>query len=148
MKKIVVGMDVNEEFKVVLEYAKKMSKVFDAELFIIHSETIEFYISSIVSETGVQPSLELIQIRKEQIKANFDNLQKQLDADGIKSQCILVDGISSESILKEAKKVNADMIVLGNHKHGRFYHLLFGSTHDQIINKSEVPVLIIPTNMK
>lgn len=145
MKKILVGMDFNPEFDGVLDYAKNFCKKFNAELYIVHSESVDFYINSVVSETGIQPSLEIIEERKRFIKKKLNELEENLKNEGIKSQCYLLDGPSAKNILEKSEEISADMIVLGTHKHGRFYNLLMGTTHDQIINKSKIPVLIVPS---
>ena len=148
MEKILVGMDLNPEFEKVLNYAKKMSKLLKAKLYIVHTETIEFYIASVVSETGIQPSLELIEENKKRISIQLKSIQEKLLSQGINSECMLLEGNSTDIILKRAEEIDADLIILGAHKHGKFYNLFLGSTHDQIINKSHIPVLIVPAGYK
>ena len=49
-----------------------------------------------------------------------------------------------ESILKEADKVNAEMIITGSHGHGAVYDILVGSVSAGIIKYSKIPVLVVP----
>lgn len=145
MKKIIVAIDLSEETKEIIDYAKNLAKSFGAKLFIVHSESVEFYINSIVNEEGVQPSVELIEKRKKIIQKQLDEVNAEIAKDDIESECILMEGPTVDNILQESEKVNAELIILGSHKHGRFYHLLFGSIHNKLIRKTHIPVMVIPT---
>jgi nucleotide-binding universal stress UspA family protein len=57
-----------------------------------------------------------------------------------------MEGPTIDNILREAKEFKADLIILGSHKHGKFYHIIAGSIHDSIVSRAHVPVLIIPPN--
>jgi nucleotide-binding universal stress UspA family protein len=76
-----------------------------------------------------------------------DRLKKihlNLEKEGVKANCLLLDGPTVENILKEAKKFKSDLIVIGSHKHGKFHHLLLGSIHESLISHSPIPIMIIP----
>lgn len=46
-------------------------------------------------------------------------------------------------ILKTAKEIKADMIVIGTHGHNLFQDSLIGSTARRIVKDSKIPVLVI-----
>lgn len=145
MKKILVAVDLMDETVNLIKKAKEIVKALDGELCVVHSESIENYLAS--DEFNSYPSMELphmIEIRKNSIKERLDEINKDIKKDGIKSQCVLMDGTTVDNILEEAEKFKADIIMLGSHKHGRFYHLLFGSVHDMLIKKSDIPLIIVP----
>ena len=54
----------------------------------------------------------------------------------------------STNLASLSAEEKAEMIILGSHEHGIFYHLLMGSTHNLLIKKSEIPILIIPPHIK
>jgi nucleotide-binding universal stress UspA family protein len=75
----------------------------------------------------------------------------QLAEDVLQRRCecepLLVRGYVVEKILSEAKRLGADMIVMGAHGHGRLHDMLVGSTTEGVLHKSPVPVLIVPARM-
>ncbi len=148
MKSIIVAVDLLPKTSAILKIAKKFSKAFDAKLYIVHSESIEVYFNSIISEDYNQPCVELIDELKKNIKTQLTEIQNKLLEENIKAESILMDGLTVDNILEEAKKVDANLIIIGSHKHGKFYHFLFGSIHNMLINKSTVPIMIIPNNYK
>jgi nucleotide-binding universal stress UspA family protein len=54
-----------------------------------------------------------------------------------------VSGIAAEEIIKAAKGMKADIIVMGSHGHGKFGSLLLGSVAQKVLSVSDVPVLIV-----
>ncbi|MDP8268826.1 MAG: universal stress protein [Candidatus Tenebribacter davisii] len=149
MKRILVAIDLMDETDQLIDAAKQLVKQFDGELCIIHSESIENYLMS--NEFANYPSIEIpkmIDIRKKSIEVQLEKIKEQLTKEGIKTLYILMDGTTTENILREALEFKADLIIVGSHKHGRFYHLLFGSLHDMLISKSSIPIMVIPPKEK
>lgn len=58
---------------------------------------------------------------------------------------LLVQGPTIETILNEAEKVGAEVIVVGSHGRGKLFDLVVGSVPAGVIRKSPVPVLVVPT---
>ena len=125
-----------------------MIKESKGQLLIVHSETLESYLSSITTELHQQPSMELINVQKKKIEERLKEIHDNLSKDGIRAECILMEGPTVDNILKEAEIFKADLIVIGSHKHGKFYSLLFGSIHKSLTALSPIPVLIIPPEEK
>jgi nucleotide-binding universal stress UspA family protein len=63
---------------------------------------------------------------------------------GVVAHPHLVRGAYAETILREAERVGAGMIVLGSHGHGRLYTLLVGSVAAGVLRGAKVPVLVVP----
>ena len=53
-------------------------------------------------------------------------------------------GATVDTALKEAKKLDAGIFVVGSHGHGAVYDVLVGSYSTGIIRRSELPVLVVP----
>jgi nucleotide-binding universal stress UspA family protein len=148
MKRILAAIDFSESTEKVIARAKKMTKESNGELLIVHSETLKSYLSAITNELNQTPSMELIDTQKKKIEDRLKEIHDNLSKDGIKAECILMEGPTVDNILKEAEIFNADLIIIGSHKHGRFYNLLFGSVHKSLITLSTIPVLVIPPEDK
>jgi nucleotide-binding universal stress UspA family protein len=62
-----------------------------------------------------------------------------------KVQTRVAVGNPATEVLKAARRMGADLIVLGTHGSGRGTRLLFGSTLTQVLRKTRVPVLVVPS---
>ena len=147
MKSLVVAIEFPIKRRELVDIAKKMAVEFKAKLHIVHSESVDSYIQHIVVEDNLQLTDKIMQQYKEDFKKQLKDLQDELSADKIEAECILIEGPSVNGILKIAKEVEAEMIIIGSHEHGKFYHLIFGSTHNLLIKKSSIPILIIPPHI-
>jgi nucleotide-binding universal stress UspA family protein len=56
----------------------------------------------------------------------------------------IVAGDPAEEILKAARRLGADLIVMGTQGHRGPKRLFFGSTADAVLRRSTVPVLVAP----
>lgn len=55
----------------------------------------------------------------------------------------VVEGRSAETLLRIAREIGADLIVMGAHRHTTVGELLVGSTAHGLIQRSPVPVLMV-----
>lgn len=58
--------------------------------------------------------------------------------------CQIVSGDPAGEILKAARRLEADLIVMGTQGHRGPKRLFFGSTADAVLRRSSVPVLVVP----
>jgi len=61
---------------------------------------------------------------------------------------LLVQGPTVETILLEASKLNAGMIVVGSHGQSAMHQLIVGSVSEGILHKAKCPVLVVPTHCR
>lgn len=73
-----------------------------------------------------------------------EEIATQASQRGIVAHPHLVRGAYAETILREAERVGAGMIVLGSHGHGRLVTLLVGSVAEGVLRGAKVPVLVVP----
>ncbi|MCF7793580.1 MAG: universal stress protein [Candidatus Cloacimonetes bacterium] len=143
MKKILVAIDFTEVTDRVIDFASKFALEFKAKLCILHSESFDYYIP--VNEYDEFPQvLQLRESRLKAVKKRLKDLKANLKSNSLDVKSVLMEGPTTDNILSEAEKFKADLIIVGSHKHGKFYNLLFGSTHDELIKHSKFPVLVIP----
>jgi nucleotide-binding universal stress UspA family protein len=55
------------------------------------------------------------------------------------------EGHPAEDIIKTAEIWQADLIVTGTHSRTGLGHLLMGSTSEDIVRHSKVPVMVVPS---
>ncbi len=56
---------------------------------------------------------------------------------------LIVRGVPFVEIIKTAKDLNADLIVIGTHGRTGIDHMLFGSTAEKVVRKAACPVLTV-----
>lgn len=67
---------------------------------------------------------------------------------GINVTPLLVQGPIATTLLQEAERIQADMIIMGSHGHGAVYHLLVGNVTEDVLRKAKCPVLVVPTHRR
>ena len=77
-------------------------------------------------------------------QAELDALADRLRAKGHAVETLLVAGPTVQTILEQADKLAADVIVVGSHGRGKLFDLVVGSVSAGVIRKSPVPVLVVP----
>lgn len=62
-----------------------------------------------------------------------------------RKDCVLIveEGKPADCILSEAKKQNADLIVMAGHKHSAIERTVLGSVANKVVGRSQIPVLVI-----
>jgi len=70
-----------------------------------------------------------------------DRLREQ----GHEVTALMVQGPTIQTILEQAEKLEAEVIVVGSHGHGKLFDVVVGSVSAGVIRKAKVPVLVVPT---
>ena len=73
-----------------------------------------------------------------------ETLRKQ----GVKVTALQIQGPTVESILDQADRLQADLIITGSHGKGALMEVLVGSVSQGVLRKANCPVLIVPTRPK
>jgi nucleotide-binding universal stress UspA family protein len=76
----------------------------------------------------------------------LDEIVARLRKQPVKAEAVLVENLSgraADSIVKEAKKWNADVIVMGTHGRRGINRVVFGSDAEIVLHTAPVPVLLV-----
>lgn len=142
MKNILVAIDFEEETQLLVDKALEIAKQFGSKIWLLHiAAASPDYVGYTVGPQYIRDNIagtlreehKLIQKYADQLKA------KNIAAEGL-----LVQGATSNTILKESAKLNIDLVVIGHHKHSSLYKIFVDDVDSEIISNSKVPVLIIP----
>jgi nucleotide-binding universal stress UspA family protein len=57
----------------------------------------------------------------------------------------MIQGPTIQTILEQAEKREAEVIVVGSHGRGKLFDVVVGSVSAGVIRKAKVPVLVVPT---
>ena len=142
MKNILLAIDLNGSEKLLLERAYEWAKAFEANIWMLHVVAPEPEFVGF----GVGPQY-IRDTRAEELRKEhrmLDEYAKVFSEKGIEAEGLLIRGATTEMIIKEAKKLNIDLIITGHHDHGIFYKMFFGSVATSLVRKAKVPLLLIP----
>lgn len=88
---------------------------------------------------------------RDQVAAEFHREHRELQAlaNDFRRECpettaLLVQGPIVETILAEAEKLGAELLVIGSHGHSAARDLLLGSVSTGVIRRTAIPVLVVP----
>jgi len=62
----------------------------------------------------------------------------------IDAHALLREGATSDMILEESKRLDADLVVVGSHGHGLLYRALLDGTGERLLGESACPVMFVP----
>ena len=79
-------------------------------------------------------------------KRMLDRLAARARAEGVEADTVQVDSVLrpvSAAILEEARRSNADLIVMGTHGRRGMKRVLLGSDAEAVLRESAVPILLV-----
>ena len=161
MKRILVPVDFSPAMEGVLEMARQMARVFDAELHLVHVReiaAIPVFPAATIGYPGIgMPEMGMaggmpagvagcvpLDLPDEKKKNQLDSLRDQLTGSGLRAFAHEREGAVVEEVLQTAIEISADLIVMGSHGHGSVYNLLVGSVTEGILKAGRCPVLLVP----
>lgn len=142
---ILAAIDFSDVSEVVIEKAAEIVRSFSSKLWLIHVAAPDP--DFVGYGTGPQCERDW---RAKTLKAEHKYIQDralQLEQSGINVTPLLIQGATVATIIQEAARLNADMIVIGSHGHSAIYKTLVGNVSDGIIRQASCPVLIVPAKV-
>jgi nucleotide-binding universal stress UspA family protein len=144
-RKILVAVDGSKPSAKGLREAIRLAKTEGGRLFIVHVVD-EFPAFAAMDGMVAAPALDLLPALREGGKRVLAKAQALASKQGVKSKVILremVGGPAAYPIVREARKVRADVIVLGTHGRRGVRRLVLGSDAEQVVRTASVPVLLV-----
>ena len=155
MKKILIALDYDPTAKKVAEIGFEFAKTMGAEIVLLHVISDPVYYSStdyspIMGFTGYLNTdplqLNTIEVLKTASLNFLDKTRIHLGDSTI--QTIVEEGDFADSIVKTAKKLHIDMIILGSHSQKWLENIVMGSVTEEVLRLSTLPLYIIPTKKR
>ncbi|WP_300438217.1 universal stress protein [Christiangramia sp.] len=149
MKKVLIGIDYNPNSEKVVRRGYELAKKLGAEVCLIHVlADVSYYGANYPSFMGYEGynemavDLNVISELREVAKDYVKTAAEHLNDPTVTTH--MAEGPTSSAILDYADKWNADMIVLGTHSHSVLEKVLMGTTASHILEKTKIPVYLIP----
>lgn len=143
MVSILVPTDLSDLSKVAARYAVKMANKLDAQVTLLHVLTMRRPVRATLQARARLLEKELIKTAEDGLAALTKELSKHAHSKPIRS--VAVRGATfHETVKKEARKLEADLIVMGTHGASGLKKVVLGSNTTTMIEVSPVPVLAVP----
>ncbi len=152
LNRVLIALDYNPSAQKVAEVGYSIAKTLGAECMLLHILSTPIIYTSvnydpIMGFSGFE-ALENYQLNSELLsksaKKYLDKVKKHLGDSKIET--IVKEGEFDQQIMETTKNYKADMIVMGTHSHQWLEKILVGSTTESIIQISQIPILVVPTN--
>lgn len=137
---IVVATDFGPSAEAALDKAIALAKKLDARIYLVHT-----YQLPIVGfpDGALVASAELVSRIIAGADAAFKRALEKRAGAGVPIETVLEQADAREGILAVAKRVNAEMIVVGTHGRKGIARALIGSVAESIVRTASVPVLTV-----
>jgi nucleotide-binding universal stress UspA family protein len=155
MKKVLIALDYDPTAQKVAEAGFSLAKTMGAEVILMHVISDPVYYSSsefspIMGFTGymdIDPLiLDSVDGLKNAAQHFLDKSKHHLGDKTIQTQ--VKEGDFAESILKTAKDLHADIIVMGSHSRRWLENIVMGSVTEEVLHHTSIPLFIIPTKKR
>ena len=139
-KKILVPSDFSEHSTAALEAAIELAGVFDSKLHLLHCYQIQ---PGGISPYGIAiPSNYFAEIRDAASRQLAEWQEKHVPAD-MPVELSTMSEVPSQTIVKTAKKIGADLIVMGTRGLSGFKHVMLGSVAERTVRLAPCPVMTV-----
>ncbi|MGK7882067.1 MAG: universal stress protein [Crocosphaera sp.] len=141
---LLVAVDCSDSTQKVVNKAQEIAKALSGKLWVIHVAQPEP--DFVGYNTGPQTERNYVAKVLHSEHSQIQEIAKNLRNEGIEATALLIQGSTVETIIKEAKKFQVEMIIIGSHRHNPISELFLGSVSKGVISQSQCPILIVPTH--
>ena len=140
--KVLAALDLDRTTPDVLREARLWARRLSAELILIHvADPDPDFIGY-----GAGPESVRLAVAHKFTRAHqrLEALSVELRKEGLDATALLLQGATAETILREADRLSADVVLMGTRARGAVRELFVGSVSKEVLRKSTRPVLLIP----
>jgi nucleotide-binding universal stress UspA family protein len=155
LDKVLIALDYDPTAQKVAEVGFAMAKAMNAKVFLLHviGDPVYYFstaYSPIMGFTGYSDIGQLqLNIAEELKNATSQYLDKTRQHLGDKTiESIVKEGDFAETILKTAKGLHADVIVMGSHSQKWLEKIIMGSVTEKVLQITDIPLFIVPTKKR
>jgi nucleotide-binding universal stress UspA family protein len=142
-RRILVPVDGSPTSMRGLKEALRLAKSGGAQVFLIH--VVDEY-PAFASPEMAPAAADLIPVFRQGGKRILARSQAVATRAGVRTKVVMretIGGAAADLIVREARKLRADLIVLGTHGRRGIRRLVLGSDAEQVVRNSPVPVLLV-----
>lgn len=141
--RVLVPLDGSELSESVLEQARAIAAVYDADVHLLRVVSYPIEIASPYLPHTVQMNQRVVQEAEESAGAYLREIASGLEADGVDVHTrVVVDHQAGHAIAAQVTSLEADLVVMATHARKGVQRAILGSTADKVIRSVHVPVLV------
>ncbi|MCG6039419.1 universal stress protein [Acinetobacter baumannii] len=139
---ILVPIDGSETSMIAMKEAIKLGKALNSKITVVQVMALDPFIADAYVKTG--QTNELIERTRTYLLDILEQAKQQFSNEGITVETKLLEGfVVHEEIIRAARDLNADLIVMGSHGRTGVRKLVLGSVAQKVLGESHIPVLIV-----
>jgi nucleotide-binding universal stress UspA family protein len=143
VKRILIPTDFSDTSSEALSTAIAFARAFAAKIDLIHVFVEPTYVLPPPVEMATFP-FDMGELLAK-FRACLDGERQRIAAADIPVEALMISGRAAPEIVAHAKKIAADLIVMGTHGRSGFQHALLGSVAERVVHHARCPVLVVPT---
>jgi nucleotide-binding universal stress UspA family protein len=154
IKTILYATDLGEHTRTAFRLAVSLAKTNNAKILFLYvvkplsaaaMSSVSVYLPPNALKEMRQQSIERIHEKvQERIKRFCDEEMKGEEFPRGGPEPLVIEGNPAATIIKTAEDMHADLIIMGAHSHGPIDRLFVGSVANKVVNRSTIPVLLVP----
>lgn len=152
MKKVLIALDYDPTAQKIAEAGYSLAKAMGAEVFLLHviSDPVYYASRDYSPIMGFNGYMDMGSLQKDSIAGlkeasihYLDKTKRHLNDESI--QTLVGEGDFADAILKTARAIHADLIVIGTHSQKWLEKIVMGSVTEKVLNHTTIPLFVIPT---
>lgn len=150
IKKVLFATGLGPNAPKIFSYALSLAEKYDSEVTVLNAiepmtstgrAVIDTFLAAGQAEemrrNTVNDIRERLTMRLEEFCAKHAHTESHI------KEIRVAEGRPEAAILQVADEINADLIVMGSHAHSKVSEILIGSTAQRVMQRSEIPVLLV-----
>jgi nucleotide-binding universal stress UspA family protein len=148
--RIVVAVDLKDGTDRLLSAAERYGRAFNAIMNIVHVAAPDPVLVGYIKDPGHTETTQNELIRDSNAEAlrvahqQTQELGAALRAKGIRVDALTIQGPTLATILDEARKLGADLLIMGSHHHNVIHRIWYGETTVDAVKQSPCALLVVP----
>lgn len=149
IKKVLIALDYDPTVQRVADIGFSMAKTMSAEVILLHVIADVTYYSALEYSQieGFENYMDMGKFQSDDMKKIaqhfLEKIKKHLGDESIKT--VTKEGDFADSIIKTAKDLHVDIIVMGSHSRRWLENIIMGSVTEDVLRHTTIPLFIIPT---
>ena len=145
MKRILVPTDFSEHARYAAKVAAQIARKNNAEIYLLNLLDLPSHMNDAVS-SGVNIPEVMLYLAK--TKERLSDLMEEPFFDGLTVYADARLERAFDGIVTFSKEKNVDLIVMGSHGVSGFQEMFIGSNTEKVVRASDIPVIIIKSEME
>lgn len=143
---LVCPVDLSEFSRHALDLALPLARSRGAALTLLHVVEIAPGAAALQGGGGVAATAAVEVAQRDAAAGDMERLLGEYGDHGVRTDVLVVEsaGPVHREILGQARRLGADLLVMGTHGRSGFERMLLGSTTEKVLRRSTIPVLTVP----